>query len=82
MTPLTNQPRWLALERDDSREDDDDDEEEEEEEEKVASLHFSEREREKEKRSRKWRSVSFLRALNAVLFGNTFTNEQNVQFAV
>ena len=30
MTPLTNQPRWLALERDfDSREDDDDDEEEE-----------------------------------------------------
>ncbi len=34
MTPLTwNQPRWLALERDDSREDDDDEEEEEEEEE-------------------------------------------------
>ena len=33
MTPLTwNQPRWLALERDDSREDDDDEEEEEEEE--------------------------------------------------
>jgi len=31
VTPLTNQPRWLALERDDSREDDDDDEEEEEE---------------------------------------------------
>ena len=30
MTPLTNQPRWLALERDfDSREDDDDDDEEE-----------------------------------------------------
>ena len=65
--------------------DDDDDDDEEEEEEKVASLHFSEREREREreeKRSRKWRSVSFLRALNAVLFGNTFTNEQNVQFAV
>ena len=69
----------------------DDDDDEEEEEEKVASLHFSEerereereREREREeKRSRKWRSVSFLRALNAVLFGNTFTNEQNVQFAV
>ena len=34
MTPLTwNQPRWLALERDDSREDDDEEEEEEEEEE-------------------------------------------------
>ena len=33
VTPLTwNQPRWLALERDDSREDDDDEEEEEEEE--------------------------------------------------
>ena len=32
MTPLTNQPRWLALERDDSREDDDEEEEEEEEE--------------------------------------------------
>ena len=32
VTPLTwNQPRWLALERDDSREDDDDEEEEEEE---------------------------------------------------
>ena len=69
----------------------DDDDDDEEEEEKVASLHFSEREREKErererereeKRSRKWRSASFLRALNAVLFGNTFTNEQNVQFAV
>ena len=30
MTPLTNQPRWLALERDfDSREDDDEEEEEE-----------------------------------------------------
>ena len=32
VTPLTlNQPRWLALERDDSREDDDEEEEEEEE---------------------------------------------------
>ena len=33
VTPLTwNQPRWLALERDDSREDDEEEEEEEEEE--------------------------------------------------
>ena len=31
MTPLTNQPRWLALERDfDSREDDGDDDDDEE----------------------------------------------------